>query len=84
VVAVAAGGVPFMVRDGETALLVREPRPEAIAAAILRLWREPGLRERLVEEGRRQARERFLASAVAERTVAVYRDVIARSGRART
>jgi glycosyltransferase involved in cell wall biosynthesis len=76
VVSVAAGGVPFMVRHEESALLARKPTAEDLAREILRLFEEPDLARRLAEEGRRQARERFLDRAVAERTLAVYRSIL--------
>lgn len=47
VVATAVGGVPEIVRDGENGLLVPAGRPEELAAAMLRILEEPGLRERL-------------------------------------
>ena len=47
VVSTDVGGVPHIVRDGETALLVPPADPAAMAAAILRLLREPALAERL-------------------------------------
>lgn len=47
VVATAVGGVPEVVRDGDNGLLVPPGDPAALAAAITRLFDEPGLRERL-------------------------------------
>ena len=43
VVSTDVGGVPFIVSDGDTALLVPPRAPEAMAAAALRLLGEPGL-----------------------------------------
>jgi glycosyltransferase involved in cell wall biosynthesis len=81
IVAVAAAGVPHMVRDGETAILVEEASGEAIARAVLGLLSDPAASARLSQEGRRQAAERFLDSAVARRTVEVYRAVLGASSR---
>ncbi len=53
VVAVAAGGLPEVVRDGETGLLVESPEPALLAAAIARLLDDPALARRLGEGGRR-------------------------------
>jgi len=47
VIATAVGGVPEVVRDGENGLLVPSGDAAALAAAIRRLFAEPGLRDRL-------------------------------------
>ncbi len=57
-------GVPSVIRHGETGLLVREAAPEAYAAAIARIARDPALYERLSTAARRfVAEERSLAAA---------------------
>ncbi|HEX4521415.1 MAG TPA: glycosyltransferase [Gaiellaceae bacterium] len=54
-IATAVSGIPEFVVDGESGLIVPERDPEALAAAILRLCREPQLAARLG----RGARERL-------------------------
>ncbi len=54
VVATRTGGVPDLVQDGDTGLLVPPREPHALAAAILRLLRDDALRASVV----RKARER--------------------------
>ena len=51
VVSTDVGGVPFIVRDGHTALLVPPGNPVAMAAALRRLLDNPELAARLVEAG---------------------------------
>ena len=51
VVSTAAGGIPDLVRDGQTALLVPIGDAEAMAAASLRVLSEPGLARALREAG---------------------------------
>lgn len=51
VVSTNVGGVPYIVRDGETTLLVPAHSPEAMASAILRLIDEPSLCSRLIDNG---------------------------------
>jgi len=51
VVSTNVGGVPFLVRDEEHALLVAPRNPEAMAAAILRLLETPTLYEQLKRAG---------------------------------
>ena len=65
------GAVPEVLRDEETALLVEPGDSAAIAAAALRLLRDPGLAERLVAAGRRDVLRRFSP----ERSLAEFRRV---------
>jgi len=51
VVTTAAGGIPFLVRDRVTALLVRERDAAALAVAMMELLDDEELRERLVRNG---------------------------------
>src|SRR5205807_10486573 len=55
VVSTNVGGLPDLLRDGEDALLVPPREPDAMAAAVRRLLREPGLAERLSRNGRGKA-----------------------------
>ena len=59
VVATRVGGVPEIVVDGETGLLVSAADPPALAAALQRLVDDPELRARLGFAGRQRAEERF-------------------------
>ena len=52
VVGGAHGGTPSVVRDGETGLLVKRSDTAAIARALVRLLRDPALRERMGRAGR--------------------------------
>jgi len=51
VVSTNVGGVPYIVKDEETALLVPARSPEAMAAAILRLMDDPALARKLIDKG---------------------------------
>ena len=59
VVATRVGGVPEIVIDNETGLLVKAKDSHALRDAIERLIKEPPLRERLARNARIQVRERF-------------------------
>ena len=72
VVAARVGGLPEVVADGETGLLVPPGDPEALAAALERLLADPGLAQRLGEAGRARAAERFSAARMA----AAYREAL--------
>jgi len=76
VVATRAGGIPDVVVDGETGLLVEVRRPDALAEAILEMVREPALRARLAKAGRRKVREHFTVERTVELTEAAYFRII--------
>ncbi|MDR7523653.1 MAG: glycosyltransferase family 4 protein [Armatimonadota bacterium] len=67
IVAGNGGAIPEVVRDGETGLLVKPESPEEVAAAIVRLLRDPDLARRLGEAGRRLAQEEFSYERFRER-----------------
>lgn len=58
-IASRVGVVAEILEDGVHALLVPAGDPDALADALERLLREPGLRERLGHAGRRLVRERY-------------------------
>ena len=53
VIAGRSGGVPDAVQDGLTGLLVNPVDAEAVAAAIIKILREPGLANTMGENGRK-------------------------------
>jgi glycosyltransferase involved in cell wall biosynthesis len=66
-VAVALGGTAESVLDGRTGTLVAEADPALLAPAIAAYLRDPALRARAGEEGRRFARAGFAPEAAAGR-----------------
>lgn len=59
-----AGGIPFIVRDGVTALLTPRGDDAALAATAIRLLEEPGLASRLASAARAEVLERYVWPAV--------------------
>jgi glycosyltransferase involved in cell wall biosynthesis len=55
VVATAVGGLPYMIQDGKTGMLVPDDDVSAMSAAVLRLLTEPGLAEKISTNARRKA-----------------------------
>jgi glycosyltransferase involved in cell wall biosynthesis len=52
VVSTNVGGIPYLVRDGEDALLVEPDNPRDMASAVRRVVESPGLGERLSRSAR--------------------------------
>ena len=77
VVASRVGGIPDVVVDGETGVLVPPGEPEALAAAVSALCGDPERAARFGAAGRRRVEAEFSWERIAERTLAVYRDAIA-------
>lgn len=75
VVATAVGGVPEVVADGETGLLVPPRDPPALAKAIERLTTDPELRAAMGAAGRRAA-ARLSVDECAARHEAAYRTLL--------
>ena len=69
------GPVDFVL-DGETGILVPPNDPEALAQALGRLVRDPGLRGRMGAAGRQRVLERFTLNEVNRRTIAIYEELI--------
>jgi hypothetical protein len=78
VIGCRAGGIPEVVREGETGLLVPPGDAPALQAAVMRLLDDADLRERLGARARATVEAEFSAARMAERTVAFYRRIIAR------
>jgi glycosyltransferase involved in cell wall biosynthesis len=72
VVASAVGGLVEAVADGETGLLVPPRDPDALAAAVARVLRDPALRRRLGDAGRVRVREGFSVKSMVDGTRSVY------------
>ena len=81
VVAAKAGGLPFVVADGETGVLVDPDAPDAAwADPIERILTQPELRERMSAAGRAEA-ERWTWRASTETVLDYYDEVIRSAGR---
>ncbi|OKL50066.1 glycogen synthase [Boudabousia marimammalium] len=91
VVGTATGGIPDVIVDGETGVLVPIEQAQDgtgtpldpdkfvadLAAGINRVLADPQLAKQMGESGRRRVEEHFSWASIAERTVAVYETVLA-------
>jgi glycosyltransferase involved in cell wall biosynthesis len=83
VVATRVGGIPEVVVDGETGLLVPPQDPPALAAAIRRLAGDRDLRHRMGRAGRVRVESLFAWQRCVDLMVGVYRDADADRSRPR-
>lgn len=75
-VATAVGGVPELVDDGVTGLVVPAGDARALASALERLLREPELRQRLGRAARRRALERYSVIQQVDSLMAVWNEAL--------
>jgi glycosyltransferase involved in cell wall biosynthesis len=78
VVATRVGGIPELVVDGESGVLVPPDDPAAIARACEGVIASEGLRTRLARGGVRRIEQHFELQDVAKRVVALYEQVLQR------
>jgi glycosyltransferase involved in cell wall biosynthesis len=75
VVATSAGGIPEVVVDGQTGILVPPRDHEAMARALIALLGDEHAQQVMGAEGRLRVRERFTAERMVQETLAIYRRV---------
>ena len=76
VIGCRAGGIPEVVEDGVTGILVEPEAPQALAEAILRLVRGPELLHTMGQAGRRRLLDRFTYLHMARSFAAAYVTVL--------
>ncbi len=76
VVATRVGGVPFLVRDGKTGIIVEPKSVEQLSTAISRLLDDASLADRMGAAGRKRAEQFFGWDRVAEMIERVYESVV--------
>ena len=76
VVASEVGGIPEVVADGVTGLLVPPDDPESLAAALDELIRDPSRARSMGHAGRDRAVAEFSWTAVAQQTASLYAKVM--------
>jgi glycosyltransferase involved in cell wall biosynthesis len=81
VVATSVGGVPELVADGESGLLVAPRDPAALADALIRLLGDATLRRAMGASGRDRVQAHFTAAGMAAATDQLFRGLLAGAGR---
>jgi glycosyltransferase involved in cell wall biosynthesis len=80
IVATRTGGIPSIVTDEETALLVEVDDHVAAARQMIRLLRDESLVRRLTEAARREV-EKYRAAPIRDQWVSLYRQLVTQYGR---
>ena len=78
VVASAVGGIPDLVEDGETGLMVPPADPAELAAALRTILGDAGMRARFAASGATRVRSRFSLEQMVTGTADVYRQALER------
>lgn len=76
VIATRVGGVPELIRDGATGLLVEPGDLEAVTKGIALLLRDDRIREGVGRAAKEEALRRFTGEAVAKSTYEAYQEVL--------
>jgi len=76
VVATSVGGIPEIVKDKKTGLLVPPKDPEALARAILSLLQNKEEAEKMGIAGRKRVQEKFTIGTMIKKTEEVYKSLI--------
>ena len=79
VVTTDAGGIPYIVRHGETGLIVPRGDDAGMAAAALRLLDDPVLVQRLVASALEECRREYAPDAVVAEWLSVYEGLVGRA-----
>lgn len=70
------GGIPDIIKDGETGLLARPGDPHDLGNQIIRLLSDANLREKVVLKAQRLINANFTWEVIADRFIATYNDVL--------
>ena len=76
VISTNIGGIPEVVLDGVTGILVSPGKPKALSHAIMRLLDDPGLRESMGREGRRRVEGHFTLKTHVQGIEKIYREIL--------
>jgi glycosyltransferase involved in cell wall biosynthesis len=74
------GGIPDIIKDGETGLLARQKEPDSLAEKITRIFSDAPLRRKLVENGYQMVEKKFSWDTISEKFIEIYQEVLNRSG----
>lgn len=83
VIASKLGGIPEVIRNGETGLLVPAGDLDALTETLLKLRSDPSLRAAIGQAGQNYVRENHSIHSLIERTLQVYEKLLSRKGKSK-
>lgn len=75
VIASKVGGIPEIIKDGETGILVKPEDEKELAQALERLISDSSLREKMAEKGFLRVKENFSAQKMAQEYEKLYSEI---------
>ncbi|MBW2019667.1 MAG: glycosyltransferase family 4 protein [Deltaproteobacteria bacterium] len=72
------GGIPDIIKDGETGLLARQKDHNDLAKKMIRLLTDEELRNKLIENGFESIKEGFSWEVISDRFIKIYQEVTRR------
>lgn len=79
VVATNVGGIPEIIRDHVSGLLVKPGDAAGLASACMRILDKPAVREKLENESEKRIKEEFTSEVQTERVLRMYRQLMSRA-----
>jgi glycosyltransferase involved in cell wall biosynthesis len=76
VVGTCAGGIPEIIRDGESGRLVASADPAALAAGIIEVLANPERAKQMGRRGQEVVRQNFSVDAMVDKNIEVYQQIL--------
>ena len=80
IVATRVGGIPEVVKHGQTGLLVSPRSPKSLAKAILKIYEDKELAQRLGQKGYEIVHRKFSAESMAMKAIELYEELAKKKG----
>ena len=75
VVAAKSGGIPEIIKNGESGLLVSPADPKALSEGIIRMLTDDELAKRVARTGKSVVKQKFTIDTMVDRNIDVYRQI---------
>ena len=76
VIGTKIGGIPFVIKNGKTGLLVEPKNPKSLAEAIKRLLEDKELWDKLSKNGIKEVKQKYEYEKIIDKTENVFKEVI--------